>query len=192
MTFEPEKTIVLLARAQGGDDAAREELYRRIVPRLETFAHGRVPRSLRSFADTQDIVQETLVRSLDRLETFKPSHEGAFMHYLGKIIINRIRDLARRPRRESPMGEGFSPSSKQPSPVEEAVGAETFRAYQEALQTLKEDQKLAVFLHVEMNYSLAELAEALGRGTEASRKVLFRGLKNLAGKMRTGTGPETH
>ncbi len=184
MSFEPEKTIVLLAKAKEGDHLARDELYRRIVPRLERFAHGRVPVSLRRFADTQDLVQETVLKSLDHIERFDPKHEGAFMGYLGKIIINRIRDLARKPKRETPYEEEFAPSSKDPSPVEQAVGSEAFSQYQEALQTLGEDQRLAVFLHVEMNYSLQELSEALGRSSEAARKVLFRGLKNLSQKMK--------
>src|SRR5690606_5797735 len=67
-----EKTIVLFAKSQSGNRAASEELYRRLIPRLERFAHGRIQSALRSVTDTQEIVQDTLVRSLPRLSRFKP------------------------------------------------------------------------------------------------------------------------
>ncbi len=180
-----QKTTVLLSMAQDGDPGAREELYRRIMPRLERFAHGRVPVSLRNVTDTQEIVQDTMVRSLDRLEAFVPRGEGAFLQYLGKIVVNRIRDHGRRSGRQKPMeDENVYVSHREPSPVEHAVGSETFRRYQKALETLKDDQHQAVFLHVEMGYSHHDLAEALGRGSEAARKLLCRGLQNLAAQMR--------
>jgi RNA polymerase sigma factor (sigma-70 family) len=184
--FNAEKTIILLARAKNGDGAARDELYRRIIPRLERFAHGRLPLSLRRFADTQDIVQDAVARSLEKVECFEAVHEGAFMAYLSTIVLNRIRDLARRRdrgREQRLEDSSAAGASRDPSPVEEAVGAETFQRYQKSLASLNEDQRLAVLLHVEMGYSPAELAEAMDRGAEAARKVLSRALKNLAAKM---------
>lgn len=180
-----EKTTILLMRAQQGDRLAREELYRRLLPRLERFARGRVPISMRNVTDTQEIVQETMVRSLDRLESFLPRGEGAFLQYLSKIVVNRIRDIARRGGRQKALGtEEIYESRREPSPVELAVGAEIFEKFQEALATLKDDQREAVFLHVEMGYSGEELAEALERNPEAARKVLFRGLQNVAARMK--------
>ena len=177
------KTNILIEQAQGGDLIAREELYRRVIPRLERFARGRIPLSMRRFSDTQEVVQDAVLRSLNHLDRFTPRWEGAFLHYLSKIVMNRIRDLARRKRPETPVeDEGGFPGSEL-SPVEEAVGRETFGQYQEALATLKEDQRMAVFLHVEMGCGNDEIAEALDRGPEAARKVLARGLQNLARKM---------
>lgn len=178
------KTIVLLAQAQDGDSSARDELYRRLIPRLEGFARGRVPSSLQSLTDTQEVVQDTVVRSLRHIETFKPQHEGALLHYLKKVLMNRIRDQARRGGREVPIGDdGSIKDTAEQSPVSKLVGEETLRHFAEALETLPGDQKTAVSLHVEMGYSLDELGEALDRSKEAARKLLFRGLKSMAGKL---------
>jgi RNA polymerase sigma factor (sigma-70 family) len=180
-----EKTMVLLSRAQEGNVAAREELYRRLIPRLERFAHGRIQSSLRSLTDTQEIVQETVVRSLPRLHSFKPHHEGALLQYMKQILVNRIRDMSRRSGRTSPIeDENRIPGRPEISPVERMVGEETLERFEKALQTLNEAQRTAVSLHVEMGYSLDELATALNRNSEAARKVLFRGLRNVAALMK--------
>ena len=178
------KTMILVDRAKQGDEDAREELYRRILPKLERFAHGRIPLSMRRMADTQEVVAEAVFRSLRKLDGFVPHHEGAFMQYLGRIVINRIRDLARRKHRENAIENEQLISGDELSPVEQAVGTETFTRYREALETLKDDQRTAVMLHVEMGYAPKELAEALGRTPDAARKVLCRGLENMAGKMK--------
>ncbi len=178
------RTMVLVDKAKQGDGAAKEELYRRVLPKLERFAHGRIPLSMRRMADTQEVVAEAVFRSLGKLDTFVPHREGAFMQYLGKIIVNRIRDLARRKRRESPMEDEALIPGDETGPVEQAVGTETYNRYREALESLNEDQRTAVVLHVEMGYAPKELAEALGRGPDAARKVLCRGLENMAQKMK--------
>jgi RNA polymerase sigma-70 factor (ECF subfamily) len=176
-----ESTLIILSRAQSGNLEAREELYRRLIPRLERFAHGRVQSSLRSITDTQEIVQDTIVRSLAKISRFRPNHEGALLQYLKQALINRIRDLSRRGRRVAAFdGAPERASGNESSPVEQVVGWETLSRFEAALERLSEDQRAAVSLHVEMGYTLDELAGALGRSSEAARKVLFRGLRNVA------------
>ena len=183
-----EKTVVLLAQVQDGDGSAREELYRRLIPRLEGFARGRVPSSLQSLTDTQEVVQDTVVRSLRHMDTFKPQHEGALLHYLKKVLMNRIRDQARRGGREIAITDGgLLQDPDDQSPVSKLVGKETLQHFAEALESLPSDQKTAVSLHVEMGYTLGELAEALDRSKEAARKLLFRGLQAIAGKLKSNS-----
>lgn len=183
-----EKTVVLLAKSQSGNRAASEELYRRLIPRLERFAHGRIQTTLRSVTDTQEIVQDTIVRSLPRLLRFKPQHEGALMQYLKQALINRIRDISRRGRRASTLEDEHQVESRDgSSPVERIVGEEALCRFEKALERLNEDQRTAVSLHVEMGYTLEELAAALDRNPEAARKVLFRGLRNVAAYMQVGS-----
>jgi len=183
-----EKTIVLFAKSQSGNRAASEELYRRLIPRLERFAHGRIQSALRSVTDTQEIVQDTLVRSLPRLSRFKPRHEGALMQYLKQALLNRIRDLSRRGRRAASLEDESQVVSRDGfSPVERMVGDEMLSRFEQALSRLNEDQRIAVSLHVEMGYTLEELATALERTPEAARKVLFRGLRNVAAFMQVSS-----
>ena len=59
-----ESSVELLARARTGDDRALEELLARHVPALRRWARGRLPRWARDMAETEDLVQDTVLRSL--------------------------------------------------------------------------------------------------------------------------------
>src|SRR5436309_7978487 len=72
-----EPTIELVVRAQNGDRAAVEALLQRCVPRLRRWAHGRLPAAARGGLDTEDLVQESVLHVLGRLDAFEPRHVGA-------------------------------------------------------------------------------------------------------------------
>src|SRR5215831_14186087 len=100
---EMEPTATLLGRARAGDPHARNQLCTRFRPLMVRWAHGRLPVFARDgLMDTEDLVQNCLVRALDKLETFVPRHEGAFFGYLRQALLNQIRDQIRRVRRRPP------------------------------------------------------------------------------------------
>jgi RNA polymerase sigma-70 factor (ECF subfamily) len=53
---------------------------------------GEVPAAARDLTDTQDLVQETLLSTFRHLQTFEIRGEGAFLAYLRRAILNRIRN----------------------------------------------------------------------------------------------------
>ena len=91
-----EPTIELVVRARGGDRMAVEALLQRCLPGLRRWAHGRLPAAARASLDTQDLVQETVLHVLRRLDHFEPRHVGAMQAYLRQSVINRIRDEVRK------------------------------------------------------------------------------------------------
>src|SRR5262245_24820283 len=80
--IEAESSFTLVRRAHEGDEAARNELCARYMPRMMRWAHGRLPKSARGAMDTIDLVQDTFMRALQRLDRFDPQHPGAFQGYL--------------------------------------------------------------------------------------------------------------
>src|SRR5262249_58523306 len=91
-----ESTFDLLGRAHAGDRDALELLFSRYRQPLERWASGRLPAWARSAADTQDVVQDTLLNTFRNLGTFEPRREGAFQAYLRQSVMNQIRDRLRR------------------------------------------------------------------------------------------------
>src|SRR6185436_3338502 len=67
---ELETTLEWLARARSGEAAALDVLFQRCLPALRRWARGRLPRYARDMVDTQDLVQDTALRTLHRLDTF--------------------------------------------------------------------------------------------------------------------------
>ncbi len=176
-----QSTTVLLDRARHGDGVARDELVRRLLPRLRRWAHGRLPQNARDISDTDDLVQVALMRALDRLQDFEPRHEGAFLAYLRRIVLNAVRDELRRTGRR-PFRTDLGDSLPQPGPslVEQAIGRELVEAYEEALATLPEAQREAVIMRIEFGYTYPEIAEALGRpSSNAARMEVSRALLRI-------------
>ena len=84
-------TIDLLERFKQGDEAAVGLLVERSLPPLKRWARGRLPQWAREIDDTQDLVQDAVIRALPRLKTFEAQHPGALQAYLRQAITNHIR-----------------------------------------------------------------------------------------------------
>ncbi len=178
-------TAALLDLVRAGDEAAREQLVAYFLPILQRWARGRLPRYARDFAETDDLVQVTLVRALRHVEGFDNRGEGAFLAYLRRILLNAVRDeirrSTRRPPHDSVDGEMLDQA---PSAVERAIGQQAMERYEQALATLEPRQKEAVLLRVEFGYSYARIAEAIACQTaNGARMVVSRALARMAQEM---------
>jgi RNA polymerase sigma-70 factor, ECF subfamily len=188
---EAESSFALVLRARTGDDEALGRLCSRYLPRLQRWAHGRLPAYARSAVETQDLAQDTLIQAVRHLKTFEPRHEGAFQAYLRQTLLNRIRDEIRRGRRRGPADSlDSSAPAKNPSPLEEAIGQETLEQYEEALGRLRPEDREAIIARIEMGLDYAEVAEALGKPSAgAANMAVSRALVKLAKEMARGTRP---
>src|SRR6202007_2105471 len=81
-----ESTHELLALVRQGDRGALDRLFARCLPPLRRWARGRLPSTARGALDTQDLVQDTIVNSLRRLDQFDSRHEGALQAYLRQAV----------------------------------------------------------------------------------------------------------
>lgn len=162
----------LILRAREGDEAARNELCARYLPRLRRWAHGRLPPSARDHLDTEDIVQDTLMQSVRRLAEFTPQHEHAFSAYVCQALRNRLRDAVRRAA-VRPAGQPLSPdaAATDPTPLERAVGGQALRRYEAALQTLRDSDRELVVARVELGLDYAEIAALTGKASLAATRV---------------------
>ena len=174
-------TAHLLDQARG-DPRAREVLCARFMPILRRWAHGRLPGRARSLADTDDLVQVTLVRALNHLEEFEPRREGAFLAYLRTILLNAMRDEIRRAtRRPEHLPLFDDDGASLPSELERLLGRERLAMYERALAEITEGQREAVILRLEFGYTYPEIAAALGKSNaDAARMTVARALVAMA------------
>ena len=172
----------MLRRAQAGDAVALNRLCERYLPRLRSWARGRLPRYRQDLLDTDDIVQETLLRTIQRLEDFEPRGDGALQAYLRQALLNRVRDEARRAkRRPAPEEIAHEPADQAASPLEEAIGSEALDRYDTALKRLRDEDREAIVARIEMDCSYEELARELGKpSADAARMAVSRALVRLA------------
>jgi RNA polymerase sigma factor (sigma-70 family) len=183
-----ERTQELLRRAQAGDEFALDELFNRYRPRLQRWATGRLPHYARQLVDTQDIVQEVLISAFRHIDGFEPRHGEAFQAYVRKALFNRIKDEIRR-KAISKAGMLEEPVDPGPSPVEVAIGHELYARYEAAFDRLKPDDQQAIFLRIELDLSMKEVAEIMQKpSTDAARMAVSRALLRLAEELRDETG----
>ena len=177
-----EPTIELVVRAREGDRLAVEALLERCLPSLKRWAHGRLPMAARGALDTGDLVQETVLHVLRRLDHFEPRHVGAMQAYLRQSVINRICDEARRIGRHPPPLElpDDHPCDRT-SPEEDAIRAEAYEHYRDAVSRLTAKDRALIVARIEMQWSLAEIAHRYGMPTvDAARMAVSRALRRLA------------
>ena len=180
-----ESTQALLRRAGDGDGQALDVLARRYLGPLRRFARGRLPAWARDAMETDDLVQETLLKTLRRAEHFEAEHTGAFHGYLRTAVLNQIRDELRRvSRRPLVGGSAGSISDPAPSPLEEAIGKEALERYERALAELDPLEREAIHGRIELGLPWALVAESLGKPSpDAARMIVSRAVARLARAM---------
>ncbi len=178
-------THELLVRARAGDEPSVEKLFARCLPALRRWARGRLPHYARDVGDTQDIVQETVLHTLNRLPSFEHRHQGALQAYLRQAVANRIRDEIRRvQRRPVPVELIDAHADGAPSPLEHAIGREGIERYEAALKRLKPSDREAIVARIELQQSYEEVAIALGKpNANAARVAVTRALARLIAEM---------
>jgi RNA polymerase sigma factor (sigma-70 family) len=176
----------LILQFQAGDPRALDRLWTRYLPRLKRWAHGRLPAASRSDTNTDDLVQDAFVRSLAHLRALKPRGPRTLFAYFRTIVLNQIRDYARRggrrPGREELDAEQHPDRSA--SPLEQVLGQELLERYESALATLDDEDQELILAFVELRCSDRELAELFEKpSADAARMARGRALARLARAM---------
>jgi RNA polymerase sigma-70 factor (ECF subfamily) len=171
-TGAAESTVALLERARSGDTDAAEALFLRCLPALRRFARSKLPQHARDLLDTQDLVQDALLRVIRHLHTFEWRGEGSLMAYLRTALLNRVLDeqrrAARRPSRE-PLDDQHA--DRGASPLETVIGRENHALYERALHQLPPAYREAIVLRFEMQYSFDQIADALDKRNPANARM---------------------
>src|SRR5262245_42320603 len=100
---EPLDTDLLL-RAKAGSPDALNTLYERCGGRLLAYIRLRMGRELRSRLESRDVLQSTLLKSVEHFDEFRGSRTPSLMAWLSAIAEREIRDRAdfdRRQRRDA-------------------------------------------------------------------------------------------
>lgn len=171
----------LVERAKRGDRAALDALMERYQPRLVRWATGRLPSYARSLLDTSDLVQETLVRTVERLGEIELPNAWSFEGYVRRAVLNRVQDQVRGARRRPAAELSENLTALTPSPLELAIGADLAGRYEQALEQLTEEEQRLIHLRIELDFDHQEIAAIVGRGSpDAARMAFQRALRKLA------------
>ena len=156
-------------------------------------ANRELDSSLRPKAGASDLVQETFVEAQkDFRRRFSGTSEQEFYAWLTQILINRVRNHARRYRgtlkrdvtSELPLDVvalGKTPplAARDPSPSAFVLAVEEEQQVREAMARLPAHYQRVLFLRNWERRSFGEIAEELQRSEGAARKLWLRAVRQL-------------
>ncbi len=123
---------------------------------------------LRSEADREDAVQETILRAWEKLPTLRS--EERFRPWVIRILINSCYAIGRQRK---------NVVSLEDYPIRDTGQPPETRILRDAILTLSEDYRLAVILHYIEGYGVKEIAEMLDAPVGTIKARLHRAREML-------------
>lgn len=177
MTGDEER---LIGDARQGVRSAFDHLAQKHRERLTAFVRARLGRELEERVEVEDVLQETFLRGFRSIDRFERRGEDSFFQWLCSIAECIIRDWARaRKRRPSVPLDRDVVGSASASPSRSLRRDERFDRLQEALRRLSPDHQEVIRLSLLEGLRIREIAERMGRSTDAIKQLLLRATRKL-------------
>lgn len=193
------KTQVLIAHAQDGCNDALNELCSRYLPRILYSVRARLGVKLRGKLQSMDVVQEAMLDIVKGIDRFEFQSDGAFLHYVNKIIENNIRDAAGHfaaKKREIARERSINRSSsgehsnlqlqdyREPdTPSQQIINLEDYDRLERALDELQElypdYHEITIQTKLERR-TYVEIGQELGKSPDSIRMKARRAERQLA------------
>jgi RNA polymerase sigma-70 factor, ECF subfamily len=180
----------LLQQAKSGSPEALNALYERCAGRLLAFIRLRLGKDLRSRLESRDILQATLLKSLEHLGELKGDETRSLMAWLARIAEHEIRDCAdfhhrqrRDAAREMPIDDEAPLPALTRSALSRVILDEQAAQLEAALESLPGPYQEVILLRKFEELSFADIGRRLGRSEDACRMLLARAMTALTLKM---------
>jgi len=186
-------TLELVARIQGGDREAWNDLYRRLHDPLLFSVRCRLGAGLRRHLESEDILQSVILEALGELPRFAPRGEGSLQHFLHVLVSHKIRDkvdhyAARKRRGTVRLPDSAMDLLPAPEGAPAYRDAERYERLERCLLQLPGDQRTVILLRRIDGLSGAEAAREMKRSEAATRQLYSRALARLSALMAAGGG----
>ncbi len=176
--------VQLMLEFQKGDPASFEKLMSKYYKRILNFNY----RFLGSKQTAEDLTQEVFIRVYRNAHSYRP--QSKFQTWLYTIAHHAALNEARKLKRKIvSLEETFEADDSQlkrqiedhhtPSPTAEILSKERQKVVKEAIDSLPENQKVAVILRRYEDLSYEEIAETMKCSVEAVKSLLNRAKENL-------------
>lgn len=152
-----------------GDTLAADELYRRYAARLLTLCR----RYCGGRDEARDLMQDTLVKALEKIHSFRYKAEGSLYAWLSRIAINIALGNIKKRRREAVADDRPIPENV-PEPDTEKMSAIPQEVLLKLIAGLPAARKAVLNLYCIDGYSHREIGKMLGISEKASASTLAK------------------
>ncbi len=166
---------------------------------LMTIARLQLEPQLRDKLDASDVVQQTLLEAHQQRRQLRGQTKAELAGWLKQILVHNLMDVIRAFRgqkrdiaRERALDASLNRSSARLEAVlaaDQSTPSQTLQCGEQSLQLadalakLPDAQREALVLQHWHGWSVAQIAEHMGRGRTAIAGLLKRGLQNLRGEL---------
>ena len=161
------------------DRLAEEELYKRYAARVYTLCG----RYVSDDEEAKDLMQESIISALDKIQTFHYTGKGSLYGWIGRIAINKAIDHLKRRKRWAAFLDMWAQDNT-PEPTEEDVDAIPQEKILEWIARLPDMRRTVFNLYCFDGYTHKEIGEMLGISEKGSAGVLSKARKQLKGMIR--------
>ncbi len=162
----------LVERARTGDRPAREALAKRHLPLVL-----RLVRRYVNEHDAEDVAQRSVMRALDKLETFRG--QSSFRSWLHRIAVNVALNHVRDGKRVDPRPVDEADLITNTLGTARLVAREAKQRLMTAVEELPPKQRVSVELRLFQDMSFADVASKMGISEESAKANFHHALKRL-------------
>ena len=160
------------------DRLAEEELYKRYAARIYTLCG----RYVGDDEEAKDLMQESIISALDKIQTFHYTGKGSLDGWIGRIAINKALNQIRR-RKWRTVSLDFKPLDFVEDPKEEDMAVVPQEKLIELIASLPDLRRSVFNLHCIDGYSHKEISKRLGISENGSASVLVKAKRQLKEKI---------
>ena len=167
----------LVALAKNGNDAAANELVRRMYSLVyfaaESFYHNGMEKA--------DLIQEGMIGLIRAIRTYDPQNSTRFKTYAKSCVTHHLSSTIRRLNQKKQIPQDklisinkFSLQSTVSGPEELMIARERYAAIMNTLHTELSEFEFEIFKKYLSGYSAAEIADLLGIHVKRVSNALYR------------------
>ena len=186
----------LIERAKSGDREALDELFLLYRDRIRGLVRRKLGLGLRRNLDSSDLVQSVCMEAMKGLDQLEYRDEKGFIHWLGRIADNTIKDKHRffaagkrkvdqEPGLEDPLRVSQA-TARDATPSRVVGQSEQMELVLQALRRLPEDYRRIITLVRFEKKSHDEAARIMGRDGKSTRMLLARARMRLLQELDRG------
>jgi|CXWL01.1.fsa_nt_gi RNA polymerase sigma-70 factor (ECF subfamily) len=182
------------------DESSIAELLQKTAPMLRNYLESRIPARLHSLIATDDLLQEIWIGAFQALPGITLNGENALNHWLITLARRKLINAIKRVHRLKRGGDrvavrlnsrtstvvrdllaSIPAANRTPSSL---VGvSETADAVKAAMSDLPVASRQAIWLRFIAGHPLHEVADMMQRTTSSVRALIFRGLRQMKGRL---------
>lgn len=186
----------LIYEAKAGSGEALNRLFDRYGARLLSLIRLRMGRSLRQQLESQDLLQQTMLKVFERIDQFDGGGETSLMGWMGAIARNEIRDQVKFFHRGGRDVARAVPLEAAGDAMAEQLRTEVSRlhfqaqaqALENAIESLDARHREILLLRRFEELTFPQIGQHLGKSPDACRMLYSRAMAALTFQLQKQQG----